>query len=371
MTGIEHSEKFLAAAIAEAERGWGATHPNPMVGAVIVERGHIVAKGYHTRAGAPHAEVAALAALGRPPHPDAILYVTLEPCSTHGKTGACTEAILQAGIRHVVVGATDPNPLHAGRGLRLLQAAGVRVERGVLAEACTDLNLIFNHWIVKGTPLLAVKVATTLDACLATRNGDSQWITGPEARTDVMRWRRYFPAIAVGAGTVIADNPQLTSRLGESVFCPRRIVLDRSLRSVTAPFRQVYADACAAETIVVTAETADPEPLKRLRGLGVEVWQLPTGAANFWALFKQKCAAAGICGVYIETGPTLLRSLLHHSAVDYLFHYQAPRLLADSEAAQAFSGRVTEKLADALQLHSVRRQVFGEDGLTRGYVGEG
>ena len=190
-----------------ARQAWGRTHPNPMVGAVITEGGRIVAEGFHARAGEPHAEVMALRALGRKPAADAILHVTLEPCCTHGRTPPCVDAILAAGIRTVVIGARDPNPVHAGHGLDLLRAKGVAVVEGVLGEECAELNLIFNHWIARGSPLLALKVAATLDGKLTLPAGQGRAITGPEAAHYVHRLRRLFPAIAVSADTALADNP--------------------------------------------------------------------------------------------------------------------------------------------------------------------
>src|SRR5262249_17847975 len=158
-------------------------------------------------------------ALGRKPKNGATLYVTLEPCCTHGRTPPCTEAIVAAGITKVVAGATDPNPAHAGKGFEILRAGGVHVTSGILARECADLNLIFNHWIVTGAPLFAAKSGVTLDGKVATRTGDSKWITGEAARANGHHWRRYFPAIAVGAGTVRADDPRLTARHGEAEWC--------------------------------------------------------------------------------------------------------------------------------------------------------
>ena len=165
-------------AIGLARRAWGATHPNPMVGCVLVENGEVTSGGFHEKDGGPHAERVALSSLMRNPRPGATLYVTMEPCSTAGRTGACTDAIIASGIRRVVVGATDPNPAHAGRGFEVLRRAGIEVTTGVLADECSDLNLIFNHVITTGGPLVAAKVATTIDGRIATRSGDSQWITG-------------------------------------------------------------------------------------------------------------------------------------------------------------------------------------------------
>lgn len=198
-------------AVELAAQGWGETHPNPMVGALVVRGREIVGEGYHERAGEAHAEVNALREAG-PRARGATLYVTLEPCSTHGRTPPCNDAIIEAGIERVVIGALDPNPLHEGRGLRALQQAGITVTTGILRDECSDLNLIFNHWITTGQPMIAAKVATSIDGLIATHAGDSRWITGEAARSDVHRWRRYFPAIAIGANTVLKDNPRLTVR---------------------------------------------------------------------------------------------------------------------------------------------------------------
>src|SRR4051812_9716432 len=228
---MSSDERFMREAIAAAKRGWGTTHPNPIVGAVIVEDDHVVSEGYHAQDGGPHAERLALLARGKTPRPGATMYVTMEPCSTAGRTGACTEAIIAAGIKRVVVGATDPNPAHAGRGFAVLRAAGVEVITGVLERECTDLNLIFNHWIVKQEPLLAAKAAVSVDGKIATRSGESRWITNEASRADVHRWRRLFPGIAVGAMTIIKDDPRLTARTaGAAEWCPWRFVFDGLLR---------------------------------------------------------------------------------------------------------------------------------------------
>src|SRR5947199_7538807 len=182
MTTPDQDEFFMRRALELARRVWGATHPNPTVGAVIVEEGQIVGEGATAPDGGPHAERLALLARGKTPRPGATLYVTLEPCSTQGRTGACTDAIIAAGIKRVVVGATDPNPEHAGRGFEVLRAAGVEVIDGVLARECSDLNLVFNHWITQGGPMIAAKSATTLDGKIAARTGESRWITNPASR---------------------------------------------------------------------------------------------------------------------------------------------------------------------------------------------
>ncbi|HRJ48631.1 MAG TPA: bifunctional diaminohydroxyphosphoribosylaminopyrimidine deaminase/5-amino-6-(5-phosphoribosylamino)uracil reductase RibD, partial [Opitutaceae bacterium] len=274
-------------------------------------------------------------------------------------------------IKRVVVGATDPNPAHAGRGFAVLRAAGIEVTTGVLAEECADLNLIFNHWITTGGPLLAVKSAVTLDGHIACRTGDSRWITGEEARGDVMRWRRLFPAIAVGAGTVLKDNPQLTARLpGVEPWCPVRFVFDGLLRSVTDKnLPQVYTDQHRERTIVVTTPHGGMGYVRKLRDLGVQVWCLPsaTQRVNF-ADFRRKCAEERISGVYFEGGPQLVSQMLRDRQIDYLFIYRAPMLLADGKARDMFDGLRTERLTDAVRIRDVQHGRHGDDMLTRGRV---
>lgn len=363
-------EHFMRRALALARQGWGTTHPNPMVGAVIVEQGGVVAEGFHARDGEPHAEIMALHNLERLPRPGATLYVTLEPCSTQGRTGACTSAIIAAGLQHVVVGATDPNPVHAGRGFEVLRAAGVEVTEGVLVDDCVDLNLIFNHWITTQTPLLAAKAAVTLDGKIATRANDSEWITGEMARADVHHWRRLFPAIAVGAGTILSDNPSLTSRLGDEVWCPLRLVFDGLLRTVVEKkLPKVYTDEHKHRTIVVTTPHGGLGYMRKLQAMGVQVWNLPSPTMRApLADFRRKCAEAGITGVYFEGGAQIISELIQFRQLDYLFVYRAPVLLGDERAKSVFKGLRTEKLANAVRIENVRHASFGPDQLMRGRV---
>ncbi len=354
-----------------ARRGWGTTHPNPMVGCVLVEEGRVTAEGFHERDGGPHAERAAIASLMRNPQADATLYVTLEPCSSAGRTGACTDAIIAAGIRRVVVGATDPNPAHSGKGFEVLRRAGVEVLTGVLEAECADLNLIFNHWITRSEPLIAGKVATTLDGRIATRTGDSKWITGDAARQDVHRWRRLFPAIAAGAGTVMVDNPRLTARVeGEPEFCPVRFVFDGLLRSVNDHnMPRVYTDEFAERTVVVTTQHGGEGYVRKLRGMGVAVWtfESPSGRVPL-AQFRARCAAENISGVLLEGGSQIMSRALIERQIDYLLVYQAPMLFADERAKSLMSGLRTEKLPMAVRLADLRRSALGDDSLVRGRV---
>lgn len=368
--GHTRTEEWMRHALVQARRGWGETHPNPMVGAVIVESSHVAAMGYHRRAGAPHAEVEVIRDLMRPAQPGSVLYVTLEPCSTIGRTGPCCEAIIKSGLKQVVVGALDPNPAHSGRGLDILRKAGIAVQSGVLDAECRDLNIIFNHWITRQTPLLAAKVATTLDGYIATRSGQSKWITGHDARQDVMHWRRLFPAIAVGAGTVLIDDPSLTVRGGHEL-CPVRFIFDRRMRSLIAkPVRKVYNDAFREKTIIVAGPRAPASRLALARKLGIRVWQIDEGeTARFIDAFRLRCASEAICGVYIEGGSRLLSALLQAGQLDYLFAYRAPMLLADRKAVPVFQGAAVPELSRGLRLGDVRCHCFDNgDQMMRGFI---
>lgn len=370
MTSREVHVFFMRRALSLARRAWGDTHPNPMVGALIVEDDNVVAEGWHEMAGGAHAEINALRALGRKPKEGATLYVTLEPCSTHGRTPPCTAAIIESGIRHVVVGATDPNPAHAGKGFELLRAASVEVTAGILAEECDDLNLLFNHWISTGRPLFAAKSGVTLDGNVATRTGDSKWITGELARADGHRWRRLFPAIAVGAGTVRADNPRLTARIGDTEWCPWRFVFDGLLRTVNEKsLPAVYTDEYREKTIVVTTQHGGLGYVRKLNSLGVKTWLLNSSTAKVnFDDFRKRCAAEGITGVFFEGGAQLLSELLQGRELDYLFVYHAPVLFADEKGKSILRGLRTETLANAIRLKAVKHEIHGDDTLMRGYL---
>lgn len=363
-------EFFMRRALELARQAWGATHPNPLVGALLVEEGRIVGEGFHAEDGGPHAERLALLARGKPPRPGAILYVTLEPCSTAGRTGACTDAIVAAGVKTVVVGAIDPNPAHGGKGLEVLRAAGVEVISGVLAGECTDLNLLFNHWITREEPLFAAKAAVTLDGKIATRTGESRWITNEESRADVHRWRRLFPGIAVGAMTVLKDNPKLTARTGGAEWCPWRFVFDGLLRTVVEKnLPDVYTDAFRERTIVVTTSHGGMGYVRKLRDMGIKVWIFDSGTQRVpFADFRRRCAAERINGVYFEGGAQLVSEVLRARELDYLMVYRAPVLFADEKGRSIFGGLRPDRLDQAVRLGDVRHETFGDDELMRGRV---
>lgn len=365
-------ERYMRHAIELAQRGWGDTHPNPIVGAVIVEDDRIVAEGWHHAAGEDHAEVDALKKLGRKPKAGAELYVTLEPCSTTGRTGACTDAIIEAGIKVVVVGAFDPNPAHAGKGLDILCDAGVSVIDGILAQECTDLNLIFNHWILKESPLIAAKMAITIDGKFAAASGHSQWVTGEMARADVMRWRRYFPAIAVGSETALQDNPNLTARGVDETWCPIRFIFDRNLKTAAATESlKLFNDPFKDKTIVLCSAAAADEKRKCIDSLGIKVWELPEANGHLdWSAFRQRCKEADIYGVYVEVGPSMATGVIENQLADYLFIYQAPKLMSDAAAPGLGSLRNSKSMDEVFALRDMRLESYGVDRLTRGFISE-
>ncbi|MGC6455860.1 MAG: bifunctional diaminohydroxyphosphoribosylaminopyrimidine deaminase/5-amino-6-(5-phosphoribosylamino)uracil reductase RibD [Coraliomargaritaceae bacterium] len=364
---VDRDSKWMSRALELAKKAWGQTHPNPMVGAVIVEDGVIVAEGWHRAAGQAHAEVEALRALGRKPSPQATLYVTLEPCSTAGRTGACTDAIIESGIRQVIVGAIDPNPDHGGKGLVCLRNSGIEVSQGIMAEACEDLNLLFHHWISHQTPLLAGKIATTLDGKFSAANGHSKWVTGEEARADVMRWRRYFPAIAVSAKTALADNPSLTSRIQENSWCPRRFILDRNFETKSQlDSLHIFNDSDKERSTLVCNDKIDPTPAQNA---GIHLWQLPEKENHLdLNAFRSRCAEEGIHGVYIEPGPRWASALIAEQSVDYFFHYIAPKYLVDTSALGIHKKRNTQSINEAFSLSRIQNESFANDLLVRGWL---
>ena len=363
------TEILFGRTLALAKNGWGNTHPNPMVGAMIVEAGEVVSEGHHKRAGAPHAEVAAISNLGRSPNIGASMFVSLEPCSTHGRTPPCVDAILKSGIKNVFIGCLDPNPEHAGRGIQILEKAGVSVHLGskeIQAQA-TRLNFVFNHNMLKGRPLIALKMAETKNGMVAEIRGAPSRITEAEARANMMYWRRFFPSICVGAGTVLSDDPSLTARFSGETWCPLRIIVDSNLVTLGSlvPDRVVYTDEFADRTIILTTRTglSQQDRLSRAKELGVrfvKVAEDETGRAKPDAL-RSALNQFKMNAVYCEGGPTLARSLLNTGNVDYLFKYRSPKVF---DHAQALSGPGF----DDFSIKEPIEESLGEDHLTHGFL---
>jgi diaminohydroxyphosphoribosylaminopyrimidine deaminase / 5-amino-6-(5-phosphoribosylamino)uracil reductase len=331
-------ETFMRQAMALAERGRGHTHPNPVVGAVIVRGGRVLASGYHHRAGQPHAEIEALAQKGLRPR-GATLYVTLEPCCHQGRTGPCTEAILAAGIRRVVVGCCDENPLVSGRGILRLRRAGVRVDVGCLKDECHAQNRSFFRWIRGKRPWVTLKVAATLDGFISAqtvpRDPRLRFVTGPQARAFSHHLRAQHNAILVGAGTVLADNPRLTVRASErSPFGLQRVVLDGNLR--TPPSARIFRQFGTSPALVVGAQpgkgreaAAHQKRERALRRAGADVLLLPADRAGNIPirLVLRALAKRGIQSLLVEGGSQVHAAFISARMVDSVAFFFAPRLV--------------------------------------------
>jgi diaminohydroxyphosphoribosylaminopyrimidine deaminase/5-amino-6-(5-phosphoribosylamino)uracil reductase len=363
---------FMRVALRLAGRGYGATSPNPMVGAVLVKGEKIIGRGWHRRAGEPHAEIEALRDAERHGYnvKGATLYVTLEPCSTHGRTPPCTKAICESGIRKVIVGATDPNPKHAGAGFKLLKQAGVEVVSGVLTAECDGLNEAFNHWIVNRTPFVTVKAAMTLDGKIATASGESKWITGEKARAHGMKLRKGADAILVGINTVLADDPSLTVRvvqgrkskvqsLGKAENRLRRIILDSNARTPLSS-RVVADDSRQLTTIVVGPEA----PRTRVAALAkkVRVLEAPVrkGCIDLKWLLK-RLGAEEVASLLVEGGGQVNASFLLSRLAHRVAFFYAPKVLGGRAARKAVAGVGVRSAAEGLNLENVEWKNLGKD----------
>jgi diaminohydroxyphosphoribosylaminopyrimidine deaminase / 5-amino-6-(5-phosphoribosylamino)uracil reductase len=377
---------FMRLALRLARRGYGATSPNPMVGAVLVKGGKIIGRGWHRRAGLPHAEIEALRDAQKRGHSPsgATLYVTLEPCCTHGRTPPCTDAIIAAGIKRAVAGMVDPNPNHAGRGFKLLKRAGIeaqsfavprlrggggasrpnrlKAEPQTLAGECVRLNEAFNHWIVQRTPFVTVKAAMTLDGKIATAGGESKWITGEKARAYGMKLRQGSDAILAGINTVLADDPRLTVRGQKSEAGGqnknrrlRRIILDSMARTpLTA--KVVSDEHAPLTTIVVTRRS----PKNRVAALAkrVNVLFAPLAATPItnrqsridlrWLL--RKLGSENVTSLLVEGGGEVNASFLLGGLAQRVAFFYAPKILGGRDARKAVAGEGVRRLDEIVEL---------------------
>jgi diaminohydroxyphosphoribosylaminopyrimidine deaminase/5-amino-6-(5-phosphoribosylamino)uracil reductase len=358
---------FMGLALALADAGRGRVSPNPMVGALLVKEGRILCEGFHARAGAPHAEVMALDAAGDAAR-DATLYVSLEPCCHHGRTPPCVPRIVASGVRRVVAATVDPNPKVNGRGLRVLREAGVAADVGVLEGEAVRLNEVFFTYMTDGRPFVTLKAAVSLDGKIATVTGESRWITGEEARRRVHELRNEVDAILVGIGTILRDDPLLTTRLGiPGERDPVRVVVD-SLARLPLDAR-VLNPLPAAPTVVAVGPEAPAGKVERLREAGATVLVLAqSGERISLASVMRALAAREITSVLIEGGAEIHASALAEGIVDKVAFFVAPLLIGGTTAPGAVGGPGIEKLADAVPLREVRITPLGRDLLVEGYV---
>ncbi|PZN09281.1 MAG: bifunctional diaminohydroxyphosphoribosylaminopyrimidine deaminase/5-amino-6-(5-phosphoribosylamino)uracil reductase RibD, partial [Bacillota bacterium] len=342
---------------------------NPVVGAVLVREGRVVGEGYHRLAGGPHAEVEALRRAGERAR-GATVYVTLEPCCHFGRTPPCTEALIRAGVQRVVAAMVDPDPRVRGRGLAALRAAGIRVEVGLLEEQARRLNEAYLAWHLLGRPLVTVKYAMTLDGRIATRLGDARWITGDVARRFVHRLRDRADVIAVGIGTVLADDPCLTTRLPRGGRDPIRLVIDSRAR--TPPEARVVRAAAVSDAptwIAVTAE-APPQRVRTLEAAGAEVLRLPATAAGRvdLAALLAELGRRGVRHVLVEGGAAIHGALLAEGLADRVLAFIAPKLVGGAAAPGPVGGDGVERMAEALLVRRPRLRRLGDDWLIEGYL---
>ncbi|HEY1252313.1 MAG TPA: bifunctional diaminohydroxyphosphoribosylaminopyrimidine deaminase/5-amino-6-(5-phosphoribosylamino)uracil reductase RibD [Thermoanaerobaculia bacterium] len=361
----------LDRALALAERGRYGTPPNPMVGAVIVRRGRVVAEAYHRRAGGDHAEIAALRAAGSRAR-GADLYLTLEPCVHQGRTPPCAPRVAASGIRRVVVAATDPNPLVSGRGVRALRRAGVEVTLAPPAwrDRAAEQNAKFREFMENGRPLVLAKWAATLDGRIASARGESRWITGEAARRRALLLREEYDAVLVGAGTVRADDPRLTRRLGKARGRPHwRIVLDGRLR-LPETARVLRGPG---ERVVATALPETHPKARRLAARGIRVWSVPatrpraSGGGVDLARLLQVLARHGVTSLMVEGGGGTLGAFFHAGLVNRVAVFLAPRILGGARARGAVEG-AGFRLADTPRLSGLRVERVGEDLLVTARV---
>ncbi len=354
----ELDRRFMREALRWAARGLGRTAPNPAVGAVVVRGDAVVGRGCYAGVGQPHAEVVALRAAGRSAR-GADLYVTLEPCAHFGRTPPCTGAIIEAGIRRVVYAVADPDPRVAGRGEAQLREAGVATECGVLEAQATELLEGYLKHRRTGLPWGTLKLACTLDGKVATANGESRWITGERARAHVHRMRDEHDAVMVGVGTVLADNPYLTTRRrgGRDAL---RIVVDSRGRTPAAA--HVVAQASRAGCLIATTNRAGEGRLEALRRAGAEVLLLPSrgGRVDLRALWRA-LGERGLLTVLVEGGPELGASAIREGVIDKLALFVAPKVFFGNEALSLFGGRSARRPAEAAELKIRRVRRLGPD----------
>ncbi|MBI1869728.1 MAG: bifunctional diaminohydroxyphosphoribosylaminopyrimidine deaminase/5-amino-6-(5-phosphoribosylamino)uracil reductase RibD [Chlamydiae bacterium] len=361
---ISSDDFFMRLAIQLAKRGVGAVSPNPPVGALVVKNNRQIALGYHAKFGGPHAEVMALKKAGKEAQ-GGTLYVTLEPCSTFGKTPPCINAILASEIKRVVVGCIDPNPLHKKQGIRLLKKAGVEVTTGILEDECHSLIKPFQKWMTQKLPYCVVKSALSLDGKIATPSYESQWITGKEARKFSYELRRMSDGIIVGINTVLRDDPRLTLHQ-RGKRDPFKIVVDSSAR---IPLHSKLVSKYASKVILATTSLAPAKKMNTLKKRGIQIVQTSSmeGKVHLRELFVE-LGKRGIISLLVEGGGTLAASIFENKLADRIVFFYAPLLIGGSHAPTPFHGKGVSKLSDALKIIHTKMFKVGDDFVIEGDV---
>jgi len=357
---------FMKRALLLAEKARGRTSPNPLVGAVVVKNGQVLAEGYHKKAGGAHAEIEALKKCGHKAK-GATLYVTLEPCPHYGRTPPCVETLIKSRLSRVVIGMMDPNPLVRGKGIRLLKARGVKVRVGVLQEECERQNESYVKWIVHQRPFVILKVAATLDGMVATGQGDSKWVTSVEARQHVHQMRDQVDAILIGVNTVVRDDPRLTTRMiGKKGRDPIRIIVDGTL--YIDPQRKVLNLKSKAPTWLATTHEANPvkiEEIKKKKNVDILTCRDQNGRLDLKDLLIQ-LGQRGVASLLVEGGPAIHSSFINERLADKVMIYYAPKLLGGGALSMFNSLRVAS-LKHLFVLRGLKATPIGDDMLLEGY----
>ncbi|WP_368652988.1 bifunctional diaminohydroxyphosphoribosylaminopyrimidine deaminase/5-amino-6-(5-phosphoribosylamino)uracil reductase RibD [Ornithinibacillus sp. 4-3] len=362
--------KYMRRALELAKGGLGYVNPNPLVGALIVKKGRIIGEGYHKAYGSHHAEINAFLNATEDVK-DATMYVTLEPCSHYGKTPPCVEAIVEKRIKKVVIGLKDPNPLVTGRGIKILEEAGIEVVSGVLEEDNKKINEIFLKYITTKLPFVIMKTAMTLDGKIATRTNSSKWITGELSRKYVHELRHKVAGIMIGVGTVLADNPSLTTRLKDRKGCdPIRIIVDSSARIPLEA--KVLNLASNARTIIAVTEKADMKKIKMLEKKCAEVIVIPSKNARVdLTLLMKKLGERKIDSILLEGGSELNYAALEQGIVDKVNAFIAPKIIGGNTAKTPVDGQGRAHMEEAINLDCFDIHRFGEDIMLETYIRRG
>lgn len=365
----ENDTRYMKLAISYAKRGIGMVNPNPLVGAVIVKENKIISTGYHMKYGEAHAEVNAFKNAGNEDVKGATMYVTLEPCSHYGKTPPCANRIVEEGIKRVVIGSLDINPVVSGRGAQVLKAAGIEVETGVLEEECNKVNEVFNKYIKTKKPFVIMKWAMSVDGKIATVKGESKWISSSESRRFVHKMRNKYSAIMVGIGTVLKDNPRLTCRI-ENGRNPIRIVVDSSLRMPIDS--EIVKTARDIKTIVACTDKAAITDIKKIEDKGVNVICIDSGKDGKVDLQKLMTTLGemGIDSILLEGGSALNFSALSENIVDKINVFVAPKIIGGDMAKGPVGSDGVTNLIECFNIKNLEFRKIGPDILIEGYIGE-
>jgi diaminohydroxyphosphoribosylaminopyrimidine deaminase/5-amino-6-(5-phosphoribosylamino)uracil reductase len=361
-------KRFMKECLRLAKKGLGKTSPNPMVGAVIVREGRIIASGYHKKAGLLHAEAEALSKLGGKAEAGDTLYVSLEPCNHYGRTPPCTLAILKSGLKRVVIGMPDPNPNVSGGGAQFMRARGIEVRSGVLESECRRLNEVYIKYILTGRPFVIAKSAVTIDGWSATSTGQSKWITNEQSRRFAHRLRGMVDGILVGAGTVIADDPLLTKRTGKMKGGnPLRIIVDTRLR-IPNNARVLNPDPDIT-TLLVVGENINSGLLKTVEREGVSTFICPLkeGMIDLNALMNE-LGRRSITSVMVEGGSRVMGSMIRERLIDKFYVFKAPRVFGGDDGIPMARGAGPENVDESLMMKEIRIKRFGDDMLISGYA---